>query len=89
MTPQEDNFKKSLTLEEKEKEINEIVKDIAKRLKEIHDMTEKTTKFAELFGKVRRELEKMNKRCIEIEDHVKNCLGRAILLSNYENNKID
>lgn len=84
MTPQEDNEKKPLTIDEREAEIQAIVKDIAKNMREIRDMVDKTAEYAQLFYKVKRELETMNKRCVAIEDHIKNCLGRAILLSNYK-----
>lgn len=84
MTPQKDKEKKPLTIDEREAEIQAIVKDIAKNMREIRDMVDKTAEYAQLFYKTRRELEKMNKRCVEIEDHIKNCLGRAILLSNYK-----
>ena len=84
MTPQEDKEKKPLTIDERETEIQTIVKDIAKNMMEIRDMVDKTTEYSQLFYKARKELDEMNKRCIAIEDHIKNCLGRAILLSNYK-----
>lgn len=83
MIPQEDK-KKTLTIDERETEIQSIVKDIAKNMREIRNMVDKTTEYSQLFYKTRKELDEMNKRCIAIEDHIKNCLGRAILLSNYK-----
>ncbi len=72
---------KSFTIEEREKEINKIVQQIAKDMKEVHDMSTKCRDYAELFYRTKRELEEMNKQCVEIEDRVKNSLCRAILLS--------
>ena len=69
---------------EVEKEIQEIIKDIAANLKEIKDLEERTVKCVNNFEKAIRELNKMYKRTKEIEDHVKNVFGRAILLSNYK-----
>lgn len=67
--------------------IDDIIKDIAKQMKEVHDMSTKCRDYAELFYQTKRELENMDKRCVEIEDKVKNYLGRAILLSMSNNQK--
>ena len=69
-----------------EKEIQDIIKDIAVNMKEIKDLSEKTIEYANNFRNAIVELRKINKRCKEIEDHVKNVFGRAILLSNYKYN---
>lgn len=69
-----------------EKEIQDIIKDIAANMKEIKDLSDKAAEYADNFRKAIKELKKMNKRCREIEDHVKNVFGRAILLSNYKYN---
>jgi hypothetical protein len=67
-----------------ENEIQDIIKDIAINMKEIKDLSDKALEYANNFRKAIIELKKMNKRCKEIEDHVKNVFGRAILLSNYK-----
>ena len=69
-----------------ENEIQDIIKDIAINMKEIKDLSDKTLEYVNNFRKAIIELKKMNKRCKEIEDHVKNVFGRAILLSNYKYN---
>ena len=69
-----------------ENEIQDIIKDIASNLKEINDLSVLTNEYISKFKDTITEIKKINNRCDEIKEHVKNVLGRAILLSNYKTN---